>query len=83
MLGIGAIIPSLRSHTAKIESVDPEDCILVVDVHNTLSERERANIHDGLCQWKKEYSQLENLPVLVVDTEMDIKIIRRKGTSKI
>ena len=81
MFGIGAVVAG--SHTVEVESVDPEDCILVVDVHNALSARERASIHDGLREWKKEYPQLKNLPTLVVDGGMDIKIIRRKDVSKV
>ena len=81
MLGIGAVITG--SHSVEIESVDPEDCILVVDIHDDLTEQEKARIYDSLRKWKVEYPQLKNLPILVVDKGADIKIIRRKGTSRI
>jgi len=82
MLGLGAVVQG-TGHIALAEEVDPEDCILVINVHDNLSERGRARIWDSLREWKKDYPQLEDLPILVVDNGMDIKIIRRKGTSKI
>lgn len=86
LLGISAILPAIRvprGHSAILETVDPEDCILVVDVHDDLMESEKTRIHNGLRAWKKEYPQLKNLPILVVDNGADINIIRRKDASKI
>ena len=87
-LGLGAILPSVvisdgPSSSVEVSSIDPEDCIVVLKTHYPLSSVDRCGIQLQLEKWKEKYPQLKNLPTLLIDSEMDVNIIRRKDVSKI